>query len=72
MSALPTGIYRNQVMRETDKAVCIDLSTTRSFGTTGSRSNERTVWFPKSRIEWRSTQYGDELCAPMWLIRKTL
>lgn len=67
----PTGIYRSQVARETEKAVCIDMSTVKSLGTTaGTRWNERTVWVPKSRIEWRTNQYGDEMHAPAWLIRE--
>jgi hypothetical protein len=68
----PTGLYRSQVSRETDKAVCIDISERVGGGQLYSRDNGRVVWFPKSRIEWRATQYGEELHAPAWLIRDKL
>lgn len=68
----PTGLFRHQVSRETDKAVCLTTNECVGGGTQYGRYREQSVWFPKARIEWRTTVYGDELCAPAWIIRQKL
>lgn len=68
----PTQFYRHDVLRETDKAVCIGVNRTSGIHIRNGVRQERTseVWLPKSRIEWRDTVYGAQLFAPAWLTRK--
>lgn len=56
---LPTQIYSPVIVRETDKAVCVEFNHRRG-----------NVWLPKAQIGWRETPYGRELMAPAW-IQKT-
>jgi hypothetical protein len=65
----PTGLFRHQVTRETDKALCFRLDNS-GGATRFVKDRTGDFWFPKSQVEWRSSVYGDELCAPAWLLRQ--
>ena len=69
----PSGLYRHQVKRETEKAVGLEIIATGARLSNGAREESRSlVWFPKSKIEWKFTVYGDELWAPDWILAKNL
>lgn len=68
-----TGIYQDpNLVRETDKAVLIRVVRPGGIhirnGVDVDRASE--VWLPKSKIEWRADQYGNQLFVPSWLMRK--
>lgn len=57
--------YRGALIRETDKALCIELDEYPSLG---------SMWFPKSQCEWRpdggeARGVGGTLFVPEWLAR---
>jgi hypothetical protein len=66
-----TGLTRVHVIRETEKALLVRVDNTGGV-TRFNRQRVGEVWLPKSRVEWRSSQYGEELFAPAWLIRDKL
>lgn len=66
-----TWIGREQVVRETEKAVCVAV--TRSSGGVHIRDmaqleNVSQVWLPKRHAEWKPVMaYGEMLHVPAWL-----
>lgn len=74
MTIIPTQFYRHDVIRETEKAVCVrvDRASGIHMNQSGMRQSfrESQIWLPKSKIVWRETIYGEQLFVPDWLARK--
>ena len=62
-----TGIRREQISRETDKAVCVMIFIDANKTNDGARA----VWFPKSQIDWAGEEMGfaDTMHVPVWLLK---
>lgn len=70
-----TGLGRETIIRETDKALCIGLDRStqaaagNQWGQTAARVSE--IWLPKSKVEWADyLAYGETLRVPAWLARE--
>lgn len=63
---IDTGVQKEQVLRETEKAVLVTVHARRA------RDGSRDVWLPKSQIEWVGNDFGfcDTIHVPAWLARR--